>query len=152
MMDHEKVRDLFSEYMEDDLGPELRDQVREHLDECEECREEYDAFRQTFETFRSLPVLDPPRDLDSRIKKRIRARSRGKFFSATSAPHVVHRVPYEFISLILILIALFCLYLMTMVSGVEKQPEPREERDPGSQVQERQEGEDGAVPDHPENQ
>jgi len=134
-MDHEKVRELFSEYMEGDLDPGEARQVRLHLDECPACRREYDEFRQMFETFRSLPVLDPPQDLENRIKRRIRARSRGKFFSAASAPHVVHRVPYEFISLILILIAIFCLYLMTMVSAVEQQPGPPEENDQGSQVE-----------------
>ncbi len=134
-MDHETVMDLFSEYMEGDLDPERDAQVREHLAGCKQCEKEYEQFRATFETMRSLPSVPPPEDLDKNIKRRIRSRSRGKFFAATHEPNIVYRVPYEFISLILILIALMCLYVMTMITDLEQVPQKTRDKDKGSDIQ-----------------
>jgi anti-sigma factor RsiW len=121
-MDHERARELFSEYMDDELPPETREQVARHLDSCGQCREEYEQFERTFRTFRSLPRVSPPGDLEQKVKRRIRNRSRGRFFAATTQPHVVHRVPYEFISLILILIAMVLMWMMATFYVLEQQP------------------------------
>jgi len=119
MMDGDRVRDLFCEYMEGDLEPDVEDQVREYLEANPGIREEYEEFRDTFESMRHLGSVAPPRDLENKIKKRIRARSRGKFFAASSQPHVFQRVPFELISLILILIAMALFYMMTLIAGIE---------------------------------
>jgi hypothetical protein len=125
-MDHETIQDLFSEYMEGELSAEKARQVEEHLEGCDECREMYELCKDSVDSLRSLSKIDPPGDLEQKIKKRIRARSRGKFFSASSHEHVVHRVPFEIISLILILIAMALFYMLTLIAGVEAPEEPPE--------------------------
>jgi predicted anti-sigma-YlaC factor YlaD len=135
-MDHETIQDMFSEYMEGELSGEKARQVEEHLESCEECREMFDLCKDSVSSLRSLSKVDPPRDLEQKIKKRIRARSRGKFFSATSDQHVVHRVPFEFISLILILIAMALFYMMTLVAGMEAHEEPPDDGQESGQPEE----------------
>lgn len=134
-MDHETVQNLFSEYMEGDLPEEKAREVKEHIESCEECREAFQRCKDSVDSLRSLSKVSPPPDLEQRIKRRIRARSRGKFFRELSQPHVIIRVPFEIISLILILIAMACFYLMTLVTSLEAPEKPPEE-DREEQVQE----------------
>lgn len=137
MMDHQTVQDLFSEYMEGDLSDGEAREVREHLDSCVECREAFERFKDSVDSLRSLSRVSPPQDLEQKIKKRIRARSRGRFFSEASQPHhVLTRVPFEFISLILILIALACFYLMTLVGSMEATRAPDRQEDREEKVEE----------------
>ena len=132
-MDHETIQDMFSEYMEGELSAERAREVEEHLESCEECRDMYELCKDSVDSLRSLSKIEPPGDLEQKIKKRIRARSRGKFFSATSHEHVVHRVPFELISLILILIAMALFYMMTLVASVEAPRETPENDQDGEQ-------------------
>ncbi len=143
-MDHEAIQDLFSEYMEGELSEEKAHEVEAHLEECDECREMFELCKDSVDSLRSLSKVDPPKDLEQKIKKRIRARSRGKFFSATSHEHVVHRVPFELISLILILIAMALFYMMTLVAGMEA-PEDPPENDQDSEQPEPQEPGSAAI-------
>jgi hypothetical protein len=117
MMDHETVKDLFSEYFDGDLTAGKAREVEESLG-----------------SLRSLNRSAPPPDFEQKLKRRIRVRSRGRFFSEASQPHVVTRVPFELISLILILIAMSLLYLMTLVAEIEAPPPPEDGEDSQEEV------------------
>jgi len=135
MMDHEAVRDLLSEYVDGDLPYDRAREVGEHLESCAECRAHLERYQESLRHLRSLPRAEPPGDLEQKIKKRIRARSRGRFFGESTQPQVLLRVPFELISLLLILFALALLYFMTLVERIEAvQPPP--DKDAQEQVQE----------------
>jgi predicted anti-sigma-YlaC factor YlaD len=133
-MDHETVKDLFSEYFDGDLPAGKAREVEEHLDSCPGCRDAYDEFQESLGSLRSLNRSAPPPDFEQKLKRRIRVRSRGRFFSEASQPHVVTRVPFELISLILILIAMSLLYLMTLVAEIEAPPPPEDGEDSQEEV------------------
>lgn len=118
-MDHETTRGLFSEHMEGDLPQERAKEVQDHLDSCAECRAEYEAFLSMFRSVRDLGRVEPPRDMEKTIERRIRARSKGKFFSERRRGLDAQAVPYEIISLVIIAATIGCLYLMTLLYSLQ---------------------------------
>ena len=114
-MDHATVRDLFSEHMEGDLPPDREKEVQDHLDSCADCRAEYETFLSMFRSVRDLGHVAPPRDMEKTIEKRIRIRSKGKFFAERRRGLDAEAVPYEIISLVIIAATIGCLILMTLL-------------------------------------
>ncbi len=115
-MDHEAAQELFSEYLEGELSPEQQAEVKAHLEGCEECRQELEAFRQTMRALSGLRPLPPPEGFARKVQQRIHRRSRGRFFRAD---RLFMRVPFEWISFIIIIIMLV-LYMLMMETQVKK--------------------------------
>ncbi|MFH1436918.1 MAG: zf-HC2 domain-containing protein [Pseudomonadota bacterium] len=121
-MTHEEVKNRFSELLEESLSESETRDIESHLDECGECREAWDDFRKTFESFRVMVGAKAPPRLAERIKKRIYRRSRGKFFQEPFP--LLFRVPYELFSLVLILVALIMFMVLSGIYdvGVDQSP------------------------------
>jgi hypothetical protein len=66
-MDHEKLRERLSAYLEADLDARERARIEEHLSGCPDCRREYRELRHTVDLLRRLPAPDPPPDLADRV-------------------------------------------------------------------------------------
>lgn len=119
-MDHRAAQDLFSEYLEGELSPEAQAEVAEHLQGCPGCQKELEVFRQTLRSLSGLRQLPPPDDFSKKVQQRIQRRSRGRFFGAERA---LNRIPFEWISFVIIIIMLV-LYMLMMEQGRRLSPAP----------------------------
>ena len=59
MMNCKKTLDYLQDYLDGDLKPELSSQIKDHLNECSFCRDEYRALRQVGVIFRSEKIPVP---------------------------------------------------------------------------------------------
>ena len=56
----EEVRSLFSDYVDEELSPEARRRVEDHVGFCRPCRQVLANLRHTLERLRRLAEASPP--------------------------------------------------------------------------------------------
>ncbi len=133
-MDHGRVKELLSDYIDGDLGEKERQDVEEHLERCKECCEEFEQLKKTVNVLSGFQELKAPKDFESKINDRLKKRVRRRDRDTTP---LSHKVPFETICLIMLvmLIAFYImLYLLPQMTSDEgfkqdKVPEKKEERD-----------------------
>lgn len=67
-------------YLDDELDPGERAALQAELSERPELRDELEGLKRTLELVSSAPELPPPPDFDRAVQRRIRRRSRGRYF------------------------------------------------------------------------
>ncbi|MFC2165471.1 anti-sigma factor family protein, partial [Acidobacteriota bacterium] len=74
-MSHKKIRGLLSAYLDGELDAKRRNKVKEHLDRCSACREEYSALEQLDDFSKEVMPAQKEKEywesLPSRIKSGI---------------------------------------------------------------------------------
>jgi len=113
-LDHSEVSALLSDYYEGSLSQEKSAALNQHLSQCAECHAEYEAFKRTMGSLQKLPPISAPSDFVGKVQKKIHARSQGRFFER----HFLLRIPYEWISFLLILLML-AIYLIRIQDQVQ---------------------------------
>jgi len=63
---HEKIRQMLSAYLDNELTQGAAQRVRVHLEDCEECRRVFDEMARLQEMTRNLAFADPP---EARMKE-----------------------------------------------------------------------------------
>ena len=73
------VLDQLSDFLEEDLAAELRQQIEAHLNGCRHCHLEVDTLRTTIQLYRTDDTVGTPILLSERIRVALRAayRERG---------------------------------------------------------------------------
>lgn len=66
------VRDLYILYKENELSSEVREAVRQHLDECEECRGVYESESNFTDILKKDPDEHPSKKLDEKMMLRLK--------------------------------------------------------------------------------
>lgn len=66
------VRRELSNYIEDDVTPELRARIQRHVDDCPGCRAVYDGVHNILRLVGGGEVLDLPPGFSRRLLERIR--------------------------------------------------------------------------------
>ncbi len=66
-----EAKELFSDYLEGCMDYSLMAAVREHIEECSDCGQSFDAFKQTWAALGTLPDVEPPYNLRHDIVMRI---------------------------------------------------------------------------------
>ena len=61
-MDHEKMKELISSYLDSELCEEDRQLVEEHLEMCTECRREYGEMVKFEEVMGKMALKQPPKE------------------------------------------------------------------------------------------
>ena len=102
-MDHEEAQINFSDYLEGELSAQEQARLKEHLEGCPECQAELEDLRLTLSSLSGMRRVPPPPDFLGRVQQRIRRRSRGRFFTPE---RLLNRLPFEWISFIIIMIML----------------------------------------------
>jgi anti-sigma factor RsiW len=120
-MDHQAAQELFSDYLEGELSPQEQQELSAHLQECESCRAELEDLRKTMSSLSGLMTLPPPEGFVSKVQQKIRKRSRGRFFTPE---RLLMRVPFEWISFIIIMLMLAMYMIMMLGQGAASQPIP----------------------------
>ena len=62
-MDHEKLKELVSSYLDGELGQEERELVERHLEECPECRQAHREMSELGEVMGTMAIKDPPKEV-----------------------------------------------------------------------------------------
>ncbi len=66
-----------SEYLDGQLPEEERNQLEDHIQECEDCRRELDSLRRTVTALHELPEIPAPEGFHERINQRLRDETKG---------------------------------------------------------------------------
>lgn len=140
-MDHETAKELFSDFLEGELSEQQEAELRTHLEDCRSCRAELEALRETLRSLSGLKQIQPPEGFARKVQQRIRRRSRGRFFSAES---FLKRVPFEWISFIIILLMLV-MYYMVALQGQVKGVKPAPAKDGGARIEQKRAPIDGST-------
>ena len=61
-MDHERISELISSYLDNELDEEQRRLVEEHIEKCTECRREYGEMARFEEVMRKMRLKQPPKE------------------------------------------------------------------------------------------
>ena len=122
-MRHAKARDRLSAYLEHDLGESETSALEAHLAGCDACRAELEQLRATMASLSGLHRLRPPAEFSAKVEHRIHRRSAGRFFGQEP---LLTRVPFEWISFVIIVMLLGVYLVLTMdTPRVETRPRPR---------------------------
>jgi predicted anti-sigma-YlaC factor YlaD len=62
-MDHEKLKELVSSYLDGELGQEEREIVERHLEECSECRQACQEMGELGEVMGKMTFREPPKEV-----------------------------------------------------------------------------------------
>ena len=62
-MDHKKIKELISSYFDKELDEEQRKVVEKHLEECQECSQEFEEMGKFEEVMGKMELKKPPRDV-----------------------------------------------------------------------------------------
>jgi predicted anti-sigma-YlaC factor YlaD len=62
-MDHAKLKELVSSYLDSELGPEEREIVEKHLEECSECKLAYREMKELGEVMGKVTIKEPPKEV-----------------------------------------------------------------------------------------
>jgi predicted anti-sigma-YlaC factor YlaD len=110
---HARIRETFSAYLEEDLAGEQKKAVEVHLQDCHQCRDELERFRATLGRLGGLRET-APRNFLPGIQRQIYERSRGRFFARRWL--LFGRIPFEWVSLVMI-IAMLVYYILSLQSA-----------------------------------
>jgi hypothetical protein len=120
-MDHRQAADRFSDYVDGQLGGAAKAELEQHLSVCIQCRTELESFRRTVGGLGRLKQSAPPSFLPQ-IQKQIYVRSHGRFFGGRWK--LFGRIPFEWISLAMIVAMLVYYILLVRGSPTAVKPVP----------------------------
>jgi anti-sigma factor RsiW len=125
-MDHDRAKDLFTQYHEGDLGDEDLAELERHLEGCEECRAEWETYRKTIDGVSGLFELTAPDGFTRAVEQKIRKRSRGRFFGE-QRPFSMWFAIVSFILILLFILAYLVMTYSTDISIVGESQETSEQ-------------------------
>ncbi len=103
----EKIRELFSEYIDGVLDKANTDLVEEHLSKCEACREELNKLIKMLEILKNLKKEDTPPNFLETLHERIRQRKALNTFLNKLLKNPNVKVPLVVCIMIIFIIAVF---------------------------------------------
>lgn len=115
MSDHncESTQAEFSALLDNELSDEQRRAVMADVKACAACAAALDELRAAVASLSQLKHAAPPTFLQD-VQQQIRQRSRGRFFGKRFL--LFGRIPFEWVSLVMIL-AMLAYYIVTMQSS-----------------------------------
>jgi hypothetical protein len=78
-MECERIEQLLSPYLEDELAQEDRQAIESHIRSCQSCAELLSLMKETTETLLSFPELDVSEDLTEKLYDLPQKRKRSRF-------------------------------------------------------------------------
>jgi anti-sigma factor RsiW len=117
-VDHAQATELFSAYWDEELDAKLMGELEEHLQSCVVCRREYQTFEQALGSVSGLHRMVAPGDLSEGVRRKIRQRSKGRFFTPR---RLAERIPYELFSLLMLglILAIYVVLQLAHPAGLK---------------------------------
>ena len=113
-MDHDRARELFTAYHDEELSSSEVEELESHLAACKECSEEWDTYRRTMEEISGLHKFAAPGCMTEAVEQKIKRRSKGRFFGEQRS----FSTQFAIVSFILILLFMLAYLLMTEVTEI----------------------------------
>jgi anti-sigma factor (TIGR02949 family) len=66
--------DGISDFIDDDIAPELREKLQKHISECPNCWVVYDTTKKTIQVFKGMDAQPLPDDVRSRLMRAVEKR------------------------------------------------------------------------------
>ena len=66
--------DGISDFIDDDIAPELRERLHNHISECPNCWVVYDTTKKTIQVFKGMEAQQLPEDVRSRLMQAVERR------------------------------------------------------------------------------
>lgn len=99
---------VLSAYVEGEVSGAEADEISEHVAQCSHCAEALESFREAQALLGQLSAYQPPSNLAEGVERRIRRRSRGRFFNARWGAN--NRITY--LAAVIVLLILAALYAL----------------------------------------
>jgi len=106
---HDTTQQDFTDYYEQSLPAERRQQIADHLRECAVCQSAYAEFEQTLRALSGLHKMSAPQHFGDAVETTIHKRSAGRFFGRRAFGD---RVPFSVLAIIALVIGLIVVFLM----------------------------------------
>lgn len=74
----EEIRKLSSDYIDEELSPDMQVMVERHILGCKRCEIYLNTLRKTIELSKSIPKPPIPQDVSMRLHARLKAYQRNK--------------------------------------------------------------------------
>ena len=100
---------VLSEYAEDEVSAAEAARIADHLAHCPQCTGALESIREAQSLLKQLPEQQPRNNLAEGVERRIRRRSRGRFFNRSWGAN--NRITY--LAAVIILLILAALYLLS---------------------------------------
>lgn len=62
-MEHQKIKELISSYYDGELDEENKRTLKRHLEECPECRKEFEEMGKLEEAMSKMELKEPPKEI-----------------------------------------------------------------------------------------
>lgn len=94
-MNCQEIRSLLSRYLEDELDPDVKNLVEQHLGSCRDCARELDVLRKMISSLGKLEKVEPPFDFLESIHERLERPSKARLILRRMfyPPHI--KLPIE---------------------------------------------------------
>jgi anti-sigma factor (TIGR02949 family) len=66
--------DGISDFIDDDIAPDLRERLQKHISECPNCWVVYDTTKKTIQVFKGMEAQPLPEDVRSRLVQAVEKR------------------------------------------------------------------------------
>jgi len=124
MSDHDAIRELLPGYALGCLEAEEETAVREHLADCQACRQRLESFRDVSDRIGlAVPMAEPPRRLEGRIMRRVEDTLAGR--RASSRRILQFRYPALAAAAAVLIVALTVGNLLPLAKRQPEQPQAR---------------------------
>lgn len=70
--DCKKNFEMISEYLDGELGPDVCQQIEQHLMECPECQDCFDALKKSIALCRNSTREEIPQDMRERLRSKLK--------------------------------------------------------------------------------
>ena len=110
---------VLSEYAENEVPAAEAARIADHLADCPQCADALESIREAQSLLKQLPEQQPRNNLAEGVERRIRRRSRGRFFNRRWDGN--NRTTY--LAAVIILLILAALYLLSQAPDLLRDSE-----------------------------
>lgn len=110
-MDHNDIRHTLSEYLDNNITPQERAEIEEHLKTCQECASALSELQKTVEHIKTVEEITPPAWLTQKIMTKVRAEAETKksLFEKLFLPLSI-KLPLQAVAVVFLAVTAFYMY------------------------------------------
>jgi len=129
-MNCQEIRDLLSRYLEDDLDPDVKNLVEQHLGSCSGCTRELDVLRKMVSSLGKLEKVEPTFDFLESIHERLERPSKAKLILRRMfyPPHIKLPIEAVVVAATVLLVVRIVSFISPEKVMVAMKPAPQEEK------------------------
>jgi len=129
-MNCQEIRSSLSRYLEDDLDPDMKNLIEQHLGSCSNCARELDVLRKMVSSLGKLEKVEPPFDFLESIHERLERPSKVKLILRRMfyPPHIKLPIEAVVVAATVLLVVRIVSFISPGKVMVTMKPAPEEER------------------------